>query len=225
MSGGPGSGVSLAGLLVVREAARAHSLVRNRRGPSAQPASGKDQGYKPMVKTFGGQRESDRVVVPLIGVQQNAPGGKGPNFDHAREVGKREGMAEVSWSNSPGKPRLVVADEGPLSASPVKVRQLQRALWAAAKQSEGRRFHALFDRVCRGDVLWDGFRPKRSATQAMERLRTGFIEGHAFVVEFDIANFFGEIDPRPATHRGESSGLGSAGAQTAAAVAAGRGDG
>jgi RNA-directed DNA polymerase len=28
----------------------------------------------------------------------------------------------------------------------------------------------------------------------MERLRTGFIEGHAFVVEFDIANFFGEID-------------------------------
>ena len=28
----------------------------------------------------------------------------------------------------------------------------------------------------------------------MERLRTGFIEGHVFVVEFDIANFFGEID-------------------------------
>jgi len=39
-----------------------------------------------------------------------------------------------------------------------------------------------------------GFRPKRSATAAMERLRTGFIAGHTFVVEFDIANFFGEID-------------------------------
>ncbi|MDD4867933.1 MAG: group II intron reverse transcriptase/maturase [Mycobacterium sp.] len=39
-----------------------------------------------------------------------------------------------------------------------------------------------------------GFRPKRSAPAAMERLRTGFIEGHTFVVEFDIANFFGEID-------------------------------
>ena len=38
-----------------------------------------------------------------------------------------------------------------------------------------------------------GFRPKRSAAQAMERLRTGFIEGRHFVVEFDIANFFGEI--------------------------------
>jgi RNA-directed DNA polymerase len=38
-----------------------------------------------------------------------------------------------------------------------------------------------------------GFRPRRSATQAMERLRTGFIAGCRFVMEFDIANFFGEI--------------------------------
>jgi RNA-directed DNA polymerase len=38
-----------------------------------------------------------------------------------------------------------------------------------------------------------GFRPKRSATQAMERLRTGFIAGRQFVAEFDIRNFFGEI--------------------------------
>jgi RNA-directed DNA polymerase len=39
-----------------------------------------------------------------------------------------------------------------------------------------------------------GFRPKRSATQAMEKLRTGFIEGKCFVFEADIKNFFGEID-------------------------------
>jgi RNA-directed DNA polymerase len=39
-----------------------------------------------------------------------------------------------------------------------------------------------------------GFRPKRSATAAMERLRVGFIDGFTHVVEFDIANFFGEID-------------------------------
>jgi RNA-directed DNA polymerase len=38
-----------------------------------------------------------------------------------------------------------------------------------------------------------GFRPRRSATMAMERLRTGFIAGCQFVVEFDIRNFFGEI--------------------------------
>ena len=35
--------------------------------------------------------------------------------------------------------------------------------------------------------------PKRSATQAMERLRTGFISGYQFVAEFDIRNFFGGI--------------------------------
>jgi RNA-directed DNA polymerase len=241
-----------------------------------------------MVKALGGQRESDGVVVPLIGVQHNAPGGKGPNFDHAGEMGKREGMTGCARSNYPGRPRPAVADEEPLAASPVKVRELQRTLWAAAKQSEGRRFHALYDRICRDDVLreaWErvrqnrgaagvdritlvavedygvdrmlrelrrdlqsgryrpaparrveipkprggkrplgiptvrdrvaqaaakivlepifeadflpcsyGFRPKRSATQAMERLRVGFIAGQVFVVEFDIANFFGEID-------------------------------
>jgi RNA-directed DNA polymerase len=38
-----------------------------------------------------------------------------------------------------------------------------------------------------------GFRPKRSAVQAMERLRTGFIAGCVYVAEFDIRNFFGEI--------------------------------
>jgi RNA-directed DNA polymerase len=241
-----------------------------------------------MVKALGGQRESDGVVVPLIGVQHNAPGGKGPDFDHACNAGKHQGMTGSDRSNHSGRPPLAVADEEPLCFSPVKVRELQRALWAAAKQSESRRFHALYDRVHRGDVLWEawervranrgaagvdritlaavegygvdrmlrelrydlrsgryrpaparrvdipkprggvrplgiptvrdrvaqaaaklvlepifeadfvscsyGFRPKRSATQAMERLGTGFIEGHTFVVEFDIANFFGEID-------------------------------
>jgi RNA-directed DNA polymerase len=39
-----------------------------------------------------------------------------------------------------------------------------------------------------------GFRPRRSATQAMERLRVAFIEGCQFAAEFDIRNFFGEID-------------------------------
>ena len=50
--------------------------------------------------------------------------------------------------------------------SPVKVRELQRGLWAAAKQSEGRRFHALYDRICRGDVLveaWARVRKNKGA--------------------------------------------------------------
>jgi RNA-directed DNA polymerase len=250
--------------------------------------------YKPMVKSPGGQRESEGVVVPLIGVQHNAPGGKGPRFDHASGEGKHQGMAGVSRSNSPGSRPAVVAGlvpppaPGLVRADPVNVRELQRKLWAAAKQSPERRFHALYDRIYRGDVLWEawcrvranrgaagvdritlayvqeqygvqrllaelqadlregtyrpaparrveipkpdgskrplgiptvrdrvaqqaaklvlepvfeadflpcsyGFRPRRSATMAMERLRTGFIEGRVFVAEFDIRNFFGEI--------------------------------
>ena len=39
-----------------------------------------------------------------------------------------------------------------------------------------------------------GFRPKRSATDALERLRVGFIEGSHFVFEADIRDFFGSID-------------------------------
>jgi RNA-directed DNA polymerase len=239
-----------------------------------------------MVKSEGGQRESDGVVVPLIGVR-NTPGGKDPGFDHVCGVGKRQGMTGFAWSNYPGGSQPAVAGER-LVPCPGKVRELQRTLWAAAKQSSGRRFHALFDRIHRGDVLWEawervrankgaagvdritlgavevygvdrmlrelrddlragryrpapvrrvdipkpqggtrplgipavrdrvaqqaaklvlepifeadflpssyGFRPKRSATQAMERLRVGFIGGCTFVAEFDIRNFFGEID-------------------------------
>jgi RNA-directed DNA polymerase len=38
-----------------------------------------------------------------------------------------------------------------------------------------------------------GFRPGRSAVTAMERLRTGFIAGCCYVVEFDIRSFSGEV--------------------------------
>ena len=248
-----------------------------------------------MVKAGGGQRESEGAVVPVIGVQYNAPGGKGPHFDHACGEGKREGMAGTARSNDPGgrEPAVLPWE------STAKVRQLQRRLWAAAKQSPERRFHALYDRICRGDVLWEawervrenrgaagvdrvtlayveevygvarllgelqadlragvyrpaparrvdipkpqggkrplgipavrdrvaqqaakivlepifeagfapcsyGFRPGRSATQAMERLRTGFIAGRQFAAEFDIRNFFGEIShDRLLTEMGE----------------------
>jgi RNA-directed DNA polymerase len=230
-----------------------------------------------MVKSEGDQRESDGVVVPLIGVQHNAPVGKGPDFDHARGEGTRQGMAGTARSSSPG------------GCEPIdKVRRLQRKLWAAAKQSPERRFHALQDRIFRRDVLeeaWKrvranrgaagvdgmtlaaveeygvgrmldelaealrsgsyrpsparrveipksdggrrplsiptvrdrvaqqaarivlepifeadfvpvsyGFRPRRSATQAAEVLREEFIHGRRWVVEFDIADFFGSID-------------------------------
>lgn len=171
---------------------------------------------------------------------------------------------------------------------PDKVRHLQRRLWVAAKRSPTRRFHALYDRIYRSDVLWEawkrvkrnkgvagvdrqsfdsierygvrrfleevqaelreggyrpkavlrryipkpggrlrplgiptirdrvvqmatklvvepifeadfrpcsyGFRPKRSATQALERMRKVGATGGNHVLDADIADYFGSID-------------------------------
>ena len=43
-----------------------------------------------------------------------------------------------------------------------KVRQLQRKLWVCAKRSRARRFHALYDRIYRSDVLREAWRRVRS---------------------------------------------------------------
>jgi len=43
-----------------------------------------------------------------------------------------------------------------------KVRQLRRRLYVSAKRSRGRRFHALYDRICRGDVLAEAWRLVKS---------------------------------------------------------------
>src|SRR5215470_19127876 len=43
-----------------------------------------------------------------------------------------------------------------------KARQLQRKLYVCAKQSRIRRFHALYDRIYRSDVLWEAWRRVRS---------------------------------------------------------------
>jgi len=107
-------------------------------------------------------------------------------------------MAGFSRSNDPGTPQRVVAVDGAPSA--VKVRELQRRLWAAAKQSEGRRFHALFDRIHRGDVLWEAWervRVNRGAA-GVDRVTLAFVED-----EYGIARLLGELqtDLRAGSYR------------------------
>jgi group II intron reverse transcriptase/maturase len=90
-----------------------------------------------------------------MSVKNNALGAKGPCGDRADGAGKREGMTGKTGSNHPERPR-----------SFDKVRQLQRGLWSVAKRQPGRRFHALYDRMCRSDVLreaWKRVRRNRGA--------------------------------------------------------------
>ncbi len=84
----------------------------------------------------------------------NAVGGKGHERGRVADEGKREGMDE-----SPNHPDLRLEVD--------KVRQLQRRLCAAAKQSPNRRFHALYDRMWRSDVLDEAWkRVKRNRGSA-----------------------------------------------------------
>ena len=139
-------GGSLSG---VRGAACLQGEIRNRRDPSAQPkcafgaSSGQSQSYKPEAKAKGVQRESEGVVVPLRVVGQNAAGGKDPWGERTGVEGKREGMPSFERANHP---------RGYKSTD--KVRQLRNRLWMAAKRHPGRRFHALYDRIHRDDILW-----------------------------------------------------------------------
>ncbi|MGC9222104.1 MAG: reverse transcriptase domain-containing protein, partial [Solirubrobacteraceae bacterium] len=198
-------------------------------------------------------------------------------------------MVAVEQPNNLGGFRAAgPASEMGLVLSGGDVRELQRKLWVAAKRSPDRRFHALFDRIWRSDVLQEawkrvcknkgaagidrqslqavkefgverllaelqtelregtyrplpvrrveipkpqggkrplgiptvkdrvcqqaarivlepifeagflpcsfGFRPRRSATDAKEVLRRSFIDGHDFVFEADIRDYFGQID-------------------------------
>jgi RNA-directed DNA polymerase len=199
-------------------------------------------------------------------------------------------MVETLRPNSPGgrEPVALSSEMAQLVATGGDVRELQRKLWASAKRSPERRFHALFDRIYRSDVLWEawrrvrknrgaagvdsqtlamveeygverllgelqcalregsyrpgpvrrvaiakpdggvrplgiptvrdrivqqatrlvlepifeadflevsyGFRPRRSATDALERIRVAFPRGRVWVVDADIQDYFSTID-------------------------------
>jgi hypothetical protein len=150
----------------------------NTREPSARPMSGQARSYKPKAKSRRAQRQSEGIVVPrgeaqpgpAKAVRQNAAGGKGPCGGHAAIAGKREGVAGGTVPNDPAG-----------RESGDQVRQLQRQLWAAAKRAPGRRCHALYGQMCRGDVLheaWKRVRRNKGAA-GVDRMTIGAVEQYA----------------------------------------------
>jgi RNA-directed DNA polymerase len=128
-------------------AARVQGSPGNTRDPSAPPLSRQGDGNRPKAKAVIAQRKSDRVIVPTMAAPHNAAGGKGPERGRVDEEGKRKGMTGKTGSNSPERRRPID-----------NVRQLRRRLWAAAKRSPERRFHALYDRMWRSDVLQEAWK-------------------------------------------------------------------
>jgi RNA-directed DNA polymerase len=87
-----------------------------------------------------------------------------------------------------------------------KVRQLQRKLYVCAKQSRTRRFHALYDRIYRSDVLWEAWRRVRSNGGAAgvdaETIRAIEERGPGeFLAEIQAALRAGQYRPSPVKRR------------------------
>lgn len=174
-------------------AARVQRSTRNTRDPSAPPSSRLGGSNRPSAKAPVAQRKSDGVIVPTRTALHNAVGGKGHERGYVAGEGKREGMA-----GRPNHPDRRTAID--------KVRQLQRRLCAAAKQSPKRRFHALYDRMWRRDVLdeaWKRVRRNRGAagldSQTLAEVEQYGVE--RFLVELGAVLRAGEYRPSATLRR------------------------
>src|SRR5215469_15125570 len=99
-------------------------------------------------------------------------------------------MVGAVRSNNPGgRSSVDPGSEMALVATAGGVRELQRKLWVAAKRSQGRRFHSLFDRIWRADVLleaWERVRRNKGAAG---------VDGMtlAAVQEYGVTRMLGEL--------------------------------
>jgi group II intron reverse transcriptase/maturase len=148
-----------------------------------------------MAKSAAAQRESEGIVVPEMAATNNAAYGKGPCGGQVEGGGKRKGMAGTTGPNSPvGR----TPDDN--------VRRLQRRLWAAAKRAPGRRFHALYDRIWRSDVLqeaWKRVRRNRGSA-GLDALTIADIEQYGverFLEELGVVLRAGEYRPSAVLRR------------------------
>src|SRR5690349_8264705 len=87
-----------------------------------------------------------------------------------------------------------------------KVRQLQVKLWVCAKRSKTRRFHALYDRIYRSDVLGEAWRRVRSNggaagvdAETIQAIEQSGVE--EFLAEIQAALRVGRYRPCPVKRR------------------------
>src|SRR5208283_3618384 len=99
-------------------------------------------------------------------------------------------MVEKLRSNPPGGHEPVApSSEMALEATGGDVRELQRKLWASAKRSPDRRFHALYDRIYRSDVLREAWRrvQKNKGAAGVDSQTLAMVE------EYGVERLLGEL--------------------------------
>jgi RNA-directed DNA polymerase len=110
------------------------------------------------------QRKSEGVVVPTRPVAQNAGGGKGLWGGHDDGGRTHKGMVAKRGTGNPHRRRSNSPDR---HSTVDHVQRLQRRLGEAAKRAPERRFHALYDRIWRPDILQEAWkRVKRNGGSA-----------------------------------------------------------
>ena len=162
------------GLPGVVAAARSDSSTRNRRGPSSQLTLGE-------AARISAERESVSCEAEVRGgrstgeAADNAVEGRAPASVACADAGKREGMP--ARANDPFE----------------KARELQRTLYRCAKRSRTRRFHALYDRIGRGDVLLEAWKRVRANGGAagidgvtIEAIESSGVEQFLAAIEADL---------------------------------------
>ena len=124
----------------VLNAGRGDGFVRNRRGPTRQPSQAKTAGIRP-------EAENQRSREGVRGVHSTDEGGQDKPLEGRNPalVRRKEEVSVRAWPKRPNHPEE-------------KVRELQRTLYRCAKQSKTRRFHALYDRISRSDVLLEAWK-------------------------------------------------------------------
>src|SRR5574337_241475 len=134
----------------VEDAARVQGSSRNTRDLSALPSSRQGGSYKPKAKSSAVQQKSEGIDVPTRITTNNVIGGKGPwGTGRAERRGTDKGMD----AKRPNSPRGRSPEDD--------VRRLQGQLRDVAKRQPGRRFHALYDRIYRSDVLYEAWNQVR----------------------------------------------------------------
>jgi RNA-directed DNA polymerase len=158
----------------VRRRACDEGRARNRRDPSSPTESGQGIVDKQRVKRRAAKRESEGLVVPLKHATITRAEGRSSALTMACEGEACEGM--VGDAKRPNHPED-------------KVRELQRSLFRSAKKNRKRRFHALYDRIARRDVLCEAWKRVKSNRGA------GGVDGETLsaIVERGVEEFLTEI--------------------------------